>query len=81
MHDAVLPDKVFLILRDPFGVRNMPGQPIDFKSDALVDRAQREFDESAHVVNVFDGVLRREKANVLDAEDLRELFRKKILRG
>ena len=31
MHEAVLPDKVFLILRDAFGVRNMPGQPIDFK--------------------------------------------------
>ena len=81
MHEAILPEQVFLVLHDAFGVRNMPGQPINFKSDAFIDRPQREVDESAHVKNVLDRVLRRKQANVLDAEDLREQFRKKILRG
>ena len=78
---TVLFEKVILVFGNLAGIRDVPRQTVDFEGDALIEGPQRKVNESAPTVNVLYRILRREKADVLNPEDLGKELCEEILGG
>jgi len=78
---TVLPQQVVFKLGDTDRFRVVPDQAVDFESDSLGGRGDREIDETRRTVDVLDRVFGAQQLHLLDAERLREQFDEAVFRS